>query len=75
MTHSWSGCTDLPDEEGTETVLAETARSFLGREKLSRTLRGMMQGDIRLLPGNRRATVKAHPQPASVLTEVESREV
>ena len=57
-TVSAHGCTDLPDEEGTETVLAEAARSFLGREKLRRTLRGMMQGDIRLLPRNKRPTGK-----------------
>jgi hypothetical protein len=42
-------------------VFAEAARSFLGREKLSRTLRGMMQGDIRLLPRNKIPTVKAQP--------------
>jgi hypothetical protein len=38
--HRGDGYTDLPDEEGTETVLAEAARSFLGRERLRRTLCG-----------------------------------
>jgi len=30
--------TDLPDEEGTETVLAETARSLLEKEKPARSV-------------------------------------